>query len=161
MKLTIKQFLIRYGESWVPWASAKATQVSALKRRIEEDERRAKVRSAMANIEANSASSSSSVPAKTREDRMRAEVVSAAHDVMEDGELDLPQPTTQENVGLSEEEKAAQLRVRAAEWELKTEPLVHKIRGQPYIKFKHLLWEAPSRGMFDVQRIKQSAYFFS
>ena len=97
----------------------------------------------------------------SKTDKMTQEVVSAAQDVMEEGELMAPEPVDQSNTELTELEKDGRVRQGMIEWENRVAPLIETMGSQSYVKFKDLLWQAPSRGLFDVSRIKQSAYFFS
>jgi DNA-directed RNA polymerase len=114
-----------------------------VKRKVKEDERRARVRAAIGEA----------IDGPVMED---AALLAAESDIMGSPEEEVVEP---ESEGLTEDEVEDMERMmEKAEGKKIPE---ERVGTQRFVRFADILPPTPPRGAFDVQRIKDSAYFFS
>jgi DNA-directed RNA polymerase len=132
------QFIDRYGEHRIPVSSAKAISSATIKRRERIDEK------------ANKAD------ALTQSDGL--DMPSDAHALQPDSEQALEsmaELTESASIELSPDD------VEALAKQNNTEVEQELVGTHRFVRFKDVLPPSPPRGVFDVRRIKDSAYFFS
>lgn len=147
------QFIDRYGEHRIPIQSAKAISESTVKRR-QNDAKRAKEIAALTGAHPteeleNTDESASPIDADEVDPISDSEMDN-------DSELDAESESNEpSSIGLSaaDVDAFAKLNENSIEEE--------RVGSHRFVKFKDVLPPCPPRGVFDVKRIKDSAYFFS
>ena len=140
-----QQFIDRYGEHRIPVSTAKAISSAGVKRRDKDAVRS----SEFAALTGSQAQAEKSFPETDS---------SEAHALNPDSDAaleDVAEVTESASIELSADDVAALAKQSDSEVE---QELVGSHR---FVKFKDVLPPCPPRGVFDVRRIKDSAYFFS
>ena len=156
------QFIERYGENYIPIANAKSIAMSTRARQAKEVERRAKVRAVM--NEGEFVEEDSPEPAEPMTSSLiNAEIEVMGEDpaIVDEAEAEA-ETTSNEPAGLSADEIT---KLRGVDPKKSPEGLeglkIHELNGFRFVQVKDLLPPTPPKGSFDVQKIRDSLYFFS
>jgi DNA-directed RNA polymerase len=138
-----QQFIDRYGEHRIPVSTAKAISSAGVKRRDKD---------AVRSSEFAALTGSQAEKSFPETDSSEAHALNPDSDAALE---DVAEATESASIELSADDVAALAKQSDSEVE---QELVGSHR---FVKFKDVLPPCPPRGVFDVRRIKDSAYFFS
>lgn len=150
-----EEFLERFGDHFIPVRNARNIGASAIRRRAKEDERSKQIRTALGedlDEKAIDAVTSLTAESITEEDSPFAPAID---DVLDTENVE--SGSTLGPAGLIEDD----LRDLVKQQQSQTTYNEEKIGRHRFVRLRDVLPPAPVRGDFDVNRIRDSAYFFS
>ncbi|WVQ76764.1 hypothetical protein IAR50_006438 [Cryptococcus sp. DSM 104548] len=147
-----QEFISRYGDYCIPIQSAQNISTSSAKRRIATAKRR---RAMSAMLAPQKPSETSDADLSTGSGICSA-IAEAEVDMMSSSTEDM-EARAAESMGLSAGKLDEIVGLSVSDQEIPT----MKMGGQAWVRFKDVLPPCPPRGIFQVQKVKESAYFFS
>ncbi|ODN75356.1 hypothetical protein, variant 1 [Cryptococcus amylolentus CBS 6039] len=147
-----QEFLSRYGDYCIPVQSAQNISTSSTKRRVAA----AKRQRAMSEMLAPSEMSDATDSCLSAESAFRNDIAEAEVDLITSSN-EVTEATAAESMGLSTGKLDEIAGLAVSGQEIPT----MKMGGQAWVRFKDVLPPCPPRGIFQVQKVKESAYFFS
>ncbi|ODN96443.1 DNA-directed RNA polymerase, mitochondrial [Cryptococcus wingfieldii CBS 7118] len=147
-----QEFLSRYGDYCIPVQSAQNISTSSTKRRVAA----AKRQRAMSEMLPPSEMSDATDVGLSAESAFRNDIAEAEVDLITSSN-EVTEAKAAESMGLSAGKLDEIAGLAVSGQEIPT----MKMGGQAWVRFKDVLPPCPPRGIFQVQKVKESAYFFS
>lgn len=149
------QFIERNGDNYIPLEQARAIHVASDSRAKKETARRARVKASLENantVASLSEASTSEANLVAAEIEVFGEDISGAIDSETEPADDIDFKID-EKTAMSMSEYTAHLQERGGE--------VYTFAGTKYVKIRDVLPATPPKGEFQIEKIRDSAYFFS